>query len=145
MKRAILIFVFTFICVNFSFAEENIQIKNSLELCKVLNSVNIYTNPNLSNIQKYLQNFFPKMKTDGTNDFQNKFYISKYQYAFGLKTTGILNPETLKFLRMQNDCFDIERRISQMENSVPVILPNQSQIIQNLITNYVYGTTTVPN
>ena len=81
------------------------------EICNSLNSININTNQNLINIQKYLQNYFPQLKISGGNDSQNKFYISKYQYAFGLKNTGILNEETLKFLRKENNCFELENNI----------------------------------
>ncbi len=108
------------------------------EICNSLNSININTNQNLINIQKYLQNYFPQLKISGGNDSQNKFYISKYQYAFGLKNTGILNEETLKFLRKENNCFELENNILKNRTSVIKTIKSQEEIIQNLISNYIY-------
>jgi hypothetical protein len=70
-----------------------------------------------------------------------KYYIGKFQYAFGLKPTGILNTETIKFLKETNKCFDLEKRVVEIQNATPTIRVTTQDIILNLINTYILGNT----
>lgn len=137
-KKIFFIF-FIFLNFNFTFAQTTSTASTSLEICKTFNSIYLYTIPNIASIQKYFkQTFFPKIKITGYNDSQNKFYIGKYQYAFGLKVTGQINEETLKLLKTQNKCFDLEEKVLYLENSTPTLRVSQTDLIYELITKYIY-------
>lgn len=144
MKKTFLVFALIISTYNFSFAEvsttTSTSTSHSVDICKVINSIDVYTIPNLYSFQMYLKNtYFPKVKLTGYNDTQNKYWIGKFQYAFGLKPTGVLNPDTIKQLRTINNCFDIEKKVLFLETSTPTKIVEQQDIITELLNRYVYN------
>lgn len=131
----ILSFLLTF---SFAFSQTSTNVTSLInyqqELCQAINSLNIYERGNLIKVQTFLkQTLFPKIIVSGVNDINLKYYIRKFQYAFGLKQTGILNAQTVKFIRNNYNCFDLEKKVTQIQNSIVVKRPDTQALIQNLV------------
>jgi hypothetical protein len=118
--------------------ETKIVSTTTTEFCKSLNSLNIYSKESLVKIQNYIkQGYFVNLKTSGVNDLQTRYYIGRYQYAFGLRVTGTLNSQTVKFLKEQNQCFDLEKKIKQVENRKIRDFSKQNELINTLLNDQV--------
>jgi hypothetical protein len=89
-------------------------------------------------IQKNLQSFFPKLVTTGVNDKQNKFYIRQYQFAFGLYPTGVFDYPTLKLLKTQNKCFDIAKKVEDIEKAKIINQITKEELMYQILFNNVY-------
>jgi len=139
MKQILKLFLLIIFTTQLASAQTTSNPTISTEVCKAFNSLDIYTSNNLTTIQNYLQkSYFPTIKISGKNDNQFKYYIGKYQYAFGLKITGQINVETLKLFKSQNNCFDLERKFLEMESSVPVFFKSQAEILFDILNLYYY-------
>jgi hypothetical protein len=139
MKQILKLFLLIFFTTQLVTAQTTSNPTISAEFCKAFNSLDIYTKNNLATTQQFLKNsYFPKIIISGENDSQFKYYIGKYQYAFGLRVTGQINEETLKLFKTQNNCFDLERKFLEMESSVPVFFKSQAEILLDILNLYFY-------
>ena len=135
---------FSFVLIFFAFpisythAEEfGFTEAQKIAFCSALNSNNIYTNSNLRLIQTYLKNtYFPQIIVTGLDDVQNRKYISKYQYAFGLSPTGKINSLTAQLLGSKYNCYNIESKIINYQKNPPVRTVSQSEVLNYLLTTF---------
>lgn len=124
---------------SFSFAQSTTS-TSSTSLCASLNSLDVYAPENLAQIQNYLKTYFPALAITAANDAQTKYFISKFQYSFGLPTTGILNASTIRLLTSQNKCFDLETTVNKIIDNKIKFKPStstiQSGILNGLLQKY---------
>ena len=139
--------VVTFFCI-FSFCSAQTATTTSAstrDICNAISSLDIYTPANLKKVQTYIkQKYFAKILITGRNDLQTKYYIKKFQYAYGLEETGLLNEQTIKYLKDRNNCFDLESKIIQLQNSTTTNKKTiQQDLILDLIVNFINSIVTV--
>jgi peptidoglycan hydrolase-like protein with peptidoglycan-binding domain len=138
--------VLTFLSTTTTFASASTTATSTVDICKVINSINIYNIPSMMQIQKFLQQtFFPNIKVTGYNDKQTKYYIGKFQYAFGLKPTGVIDAQTIKFLKTSNNCFDLEKKVLEIQNATVTAPTSALDILYSLLQNYFYTDNTYTN
>lgn len=129
--------------INFSYAQTTTSTTTQLDVCRALNSLNLYSKTNFQKIQLYIrQNIFPKLLATGLNDSQTKYYLQQFQYSYGLSITGSLNEPTLKYLKKLNNCFDLGDRVMRTETNAIKRKDDQANLIITILREQVYASST---
>lgn len=127
-----------FLCLfSLDFVSSDTSLNQTKFFCNVLNQQDAYSRENLIQLQSFFQQtYFPQIIVTGRDDLQTKRYIAKFQHAFGLKESGKLDSDTLRYIRKKYNCSNIEDKIINYRDAPPKRIITSTEVLQNLIKEF---------